>query len=125
MIKSASDNARFRVRFSNGTESGRADATADKGGSGEGFRPHELLEAALASCMSMSVQMYAQRHALPLEQVAVEVVLDRSRVGQTVFGYSLTLGGPLSDEQREQLLQVAEACPVRTTLSKAIGFELT
>ena len=40
-----------------------SDNTPDKGGKGAGFRPHELLEAALACCMNMSVRMYAESHS--------------------------------------------------------------
>jgi putative redox protein len=36
-----------------------ADAPVDKGGGGTGFGAHELLEAALAVCINMAVQVYA------------------------------------------------------------------
>ncbi len=125
MIEAESESAPFAVRFSNGTESGRADATLDKGGAGEGFRPHELLEAALASCMNMSLRMYARRHSLPLVRVVTHVSLDRSGENEAVFRYRLELEGALSDEQRRQLQQVAEACPVRATLSRGVSFQLS
>ena len=123
MIEAESQRAPFAVRFNNGTESGRADATLDKGGAGEGFRPHELLEAALASCMNMSLRMYARRHSLPLVRVVTQVSLDRSGENEVVFRYALELEGALSDAQRRQLEQVAEACPVRATLSRGVSFQ--
>ena len=125
MIEAESESTPFAVRFSNGTESGRADATLDKGGAGEGFRPHELLEAALASCMNMNLRMYARRHSLPLVRVVTQVSLDRSGENEAVFRYRLKLEGALSDEQRRQLQQVAEACPVRATLSRGVSFQLS
>lgn len=125
MIEAESESAPFAVRFSNGTESGRADATLDKGGAGEGFRPHELLEAALASCINMSLRMYARRHSLPLVRVVTQVSLDRSGEHEAVFRYALELEGALSDAQRRQLEQVAEACPVRATLARGIAFQLS
>jgi putative redox protein len=122
MIEAQSGASPFAVRLSNGSEIARADATSDKGGSGEGFRPHELLEAALASCMNMSLRMYAERHSLPLEHLVVRVRLDRGGEEQAVFRYSLELEGRLSHEQRAQLLQVAEDCPVRRTLLRGFSF---
>ena len=125
MIEAESQSAPFAVRFSNGTESGRADATLDKGGAGEGFRPHELLEAALASCMNMSLRMYARRHSLPLVRVVTQVSLDRSGENAVVYRYALELEGALSDAQRRQLQQVAAACPVRATLARGVAFQLS
>lgn len=125
MIEAESRRTPFAVLFSNGAETVRVDATPEKGGAGEGFRPHELLEAALASCMNMSLQMYAQSHSVPLARVTTQVWLDRSGKGKTVFRYNLELKGPLSNDQRRQLLQVAEACPVRDTLSRDVSFKLT
>lgn len=125
MIEAESRRAPFAVLVSNGAETARADATSEKGGAGEGFRPHELLEAALASCMNMSMQMYAQRHSVSLARVTTQVWLDRSGKDKPVFRYHLELEGPLSNDQRRQLQQVAEACPVRDTLSQDVSFELT
>jgi len=50
MIQASSQPERYRTAFTNGGQTALADTTADKGGGGAGFRPHELLEAALASC---------------------------------------------------------------------------
>jgi uncharacterized OsmC-like protein len=47
----------------------------------------------------------------------------RSESDASVSTYQVELGGPLTDEQREKLLHVAETCPVRQTLSRPIRFE--
>jgi putative redox protein len=73
MISSTSDSPRYRTRFSDGTHEGIADTTADKGGNNGAFRPHGLLEAALATCVNMAVQMYADAHAIPLAGVTTMV----------------------------------------------------
>lgn len=124
MISAVSGAEPFGVQFSNGVELGHSDALPEKGGLGAGFRPHELLEAALASCMNMSVRMYAERHFLPLEKVLVRVSLNRSQPNRVVFEYNLDMEGPLTDEHKVELMGVAEACPVRATLSKDAAFEL-
>jgi len=123
MISSTSDSPRYRTRFSDGTHEGIADTTADKGGNNGGFRPHGLLEAALATCVNMAVQMYADAHAIPLAGVTTMVKLDRSVPYETVFQYEVEFEGDLTREQKHKLSVVADACPVRRTLSKTIRFE--
>lgn len=63
-----------------------------------------------------------REHAIPLEHVATRVKLERPDSERVVFTYALELGGPLSGEQRQQLEHVANACPVRQTLSKRLEF---
>jgi putative redox protein len=123
MIAATGGPARYRTRFSNGTSEAAADTTADKGGSGDGFRPHELLEAALATCVNMTVRMYAAKHAIALAGVTTRVSLDRSDPAQAVFRYEVELEGALTPADREKLLDAARACPVRRTLSRQIRFE--
>lgn len=113
----------YATRFSNGTWEAVADTTADKGGRGAGFRPHDLLEAALATCVNMTVRMYAAHHGIPVERVTTRVELDRSQPDTARFRYSFAAAGALTDAQREQLQRAAAACPVRRTLSRRIVFD--
>ncbi len=123
MIHTTSDSPRYCTRFSNGTHEALADTTADKGGSCGGFRPHDLLEAALATCVNMTMRMFADHHGIPLRGVETKVELDRAQPDEVVFRYAVTLDGELTAEQRDKLLYAAAACPVRRTLSKKIRFE--
>jgi len=88
-----------------------------------GFRPHELLEAALATCVNMHVRMYAANHQIALKTVTTTVSLDRRDPETAVFTYSLELAGNLSAEERQKLLRVAETCPVRKTISRTLIFK--
>jgi putative redox protein len=123
MICAKSQLARYQTRFTDGEHEGVADTTADKGGEHSGFRPHDLLEAALAACVNMSVRMYADHHGIPLRGVTTKVSLDRTHPDEVVFRYDLEVDGELTEEQRNRLLQASRACPVRKTLSKRIRFE--
>jgi putative redox protein len=123
MISATSQPARYKTLFSDGAHEGLADVSADKGGQGEGFRPHALLEAALASCVSMTVRMYADHHSIPLGAVTAKVTLDRSHPDEIVFRYEVDVDGDFTPEQKDKLLHAASACPVRKTLSKKIRFE--
>jgi putative redox protein len=123
MITTASSKPAYQVLFSNGVHRGTSDTTADKGGSNTGFRPHDLLEAAVGSCMNMWLQMYADQHQLPLQGVETTVALDRSDPEAVVFEYTIELTGNLTDDQHAKLLQIAETCPVRRTLSRKVLFK--
>ena len=109
--------AGYRNSYGNGRFTGRGDMPADKGGDGDGFRPHELLEAALATCMSMTVRIAAEKHGYPLTGVAVTVSLDRSVPEDFAFDYSLELEGELSETQRAHLARAAAQCPVSKTIA--------
>jgi putative redox protein len=113
---------RYRTRFSDGIHECFADTTADKGGQEMGFRPHALLESALATCLNMSMRMYANNHDIHLDGVQTKVFLDQSQAGQSRFSYEVEFVGNLTNAERERLLQVAHTCPVRKTLSQQIVF---
>lgn len=122
MIRCQSRETPYQVVFSNGDFSAVCDAPVDKGGTGQGFRPHELLEAALGSCVTMLLGMYAKTHDIPLSGVSVSVSLDRSEPGVSEFVCAIELSGDLDDGQRKRLLRLAQACPVRKTLSNRLVF---
>ena len=124
MIHTKSQAAKFLVQFTNGEQFSMADTTLDKGGGNAGFRPHELLEAALASCMNMSLRMYAEKHFLPLSGVSVSVLLNRANPDEPSFEYSIDFQGPLSEAEKSQLVSALENCPVRNTLSRPLQFKL-
>jgi len=122
MIKTTSEQPAYRTSFTNGQHVALSDATRDKGGNDSGFRPHELLEAALASCMNIWLRIFAEKHAIALVSVSTTVTLDRSKPDEVIFNYSLDLSGSLSESDRERLANAVHACPVKQTLSKKISF---
>jgi len=115
MVRSTSDAARYRTTVTNGRVQAIAD-TQKSSGSSDAFRPHELLEAALATCMNISVRLKADAMSLGPIEVATEVALDRSQEGRAVFRYRLRLSGELSGEQRTALEDAAFHCSVGRTL---------
>jgi putative redox protein len=123
MIHATSQPNPYQTRFSDGQHEGLADTTAEKGGRNSGFRPHDLLEAALATCINMTVRMYADRHSIPLRSVTVKVSLDRSNPEEVVFRFEVDADGELTPAQKDKLLRAAHACPVSRTLSKRLRFE--
>jgi putative redox protein len=79
----------------------------------------------------MTVALYARRKQWPLE--GITVTLEHSRIHavdcaecETKEGMldrierDIALAGPLGDEQRARLLEIAERCPVHRTLTSEV-----
>lgn len=122
MIYTTNETANYLTRVTNGEHVVYADTTFEKGGKDRGFRPHELLEAALASCMNMAVRMRAAQYGIPLSRLSVKVALNRENADEATFEYQIELPENLTDNQKELLLTASENCPVRRTLSMPLCF---
>lgn len=110
----------------------RSDEPVPSGGTDTGPDPYMLLLAALGSCTSMTLRLYARKKAWPLERISVALSHERfheqdcedcetkedARISQITR--EITLTGPLSAEQRARLLEIADRCPVHRTLAGKI-----
>jgi putative redox protein len=123
MIRATTADTSNRIAFSNGRSESVADLPIEKGGAGDGFGPHELLEAALATCISMTVRLVASREHIPLQSASCEVRLDRSQPDVVILGYDLSLEGDLTEAQTARLHDVAGRCPVSKTLCGSLRVE--
>ena len=91
------------------------------GGDGSAPAPHELLPAALASCISTTLVMYGRTKEWDLGDVTVEVEYDQQSTPRT-FDIAIGLTGELSDVQLDRLEKIAAACPVRRSIEAGIEF---
>lgn len=120
MITATQDGPAWRTRFTDGVYTDWADTVPEHGGAYSGFRPYGLIEAALATCLNITVRMSAEKHAIPLESVTTAVTTDRTDPAKTVLTYMIELTGDLSEAQRARLHAAAKACPVHKTLTHEI-----
>ena len=90
------------------------------GGEDLGVTAHELYDSALGACKAMTVLWYAQRKQIPLDDIKVTVERDdgEERQGTYRLRVMLDLTGELSDAQRQQLLAVAEKCPLHRLMTQ-------
>jgi putative redox protein len=103
-----------------------ADEPRAVGGLGSGPDPYGLLASALGACTAMTIRLYAERHGWPLERVQVAVQHHRASLeARDLFERSIYLEGPLDDEQRTRLLEIAGRCPVHRTLDRGADVRTT
>jgi putative redox protein len=95
------------------------DGTPEEGGDDAGPSPHDLYDAAVASCKALTVIWYAKRKSIPVEDVQVNIERDASeeRKGTYRLRASLKLTGDLTEAQRNELLSVADRCPVHKLMT--------
>ena len=113
-----------------------SDEPIPMGGADLGLNPYELLLAALGSCTSMTLRMYANHKQIDLQDIRVELHHNRIHADdcasceeQAPFIDRITrriqLTGHLDDKQRARLLEIANQCPVHKTLQNKIQVETT
>lgn len=113
----------------------RGDEPASVGGTDAAPTPYDYLLAALGTCTSMTVGLYARKKKWPLEEAIVSLHHSRihaedcadceTKSGQLDrMSVEIELVGALSVEQRAKLMEIAHKCPVHRTLTSEIKIEL-
>lgn len=121
----------FRTDVQAGKHSLVTDEPVRVGGTDEGPTPYDLLSAALATCTTMTLRMYANHKKIALKSATVRVRHGRVHAkdcedceqsdGQVhEFRRELILDGDLSEAQRQRMLEIADRCPVHRTLQNEI-----
>lgn len=127
-------NRRFLRQVASDNHAWLADEPKRSGGNDLGPDPYEHLLAALGTCTSMTIRMYANRKKWPLEDVDIRLThtrrhaddcedCDDKRARVEVLQRYVTLHGDLSAEQRARLMEIADRCPVHRTLEGDLRIE--
>jgi uncharacterized OsmC-like protein len=109
-----------------------ADEPASVGGLDSGPGPYEFLLAALGACTSMTLGLYADRKQFPLVRTQVRLRHERIYAADcaectTKSGMidrierAITFEGDLDAEQRAELMEIADKCPVHRTLKSEVN----
>jgi len=122
---------RFQQEVTVGRHRLLADEPVKMGGLDSGPGPYDLVLAGLGACTSMTLRLYAERKALPLDRVTVR--LNHAKIHaadcetcETKEGMldridrAITFAGDLDEDQRKRLLEIADKCPVHRTLTSEI-----
>jgi putative redox protein len=91
------------------------------GGENSAPDPHDLLDSSLAACTAITLSMYAKRRGIPLKGINIDIERDASKEKSGEYNLVLNIHfvGDLSDEQKQQLLDIIEKCPIHKLLSHA------
>ena len=127
-VSEADENGFLQDVNVGGRHSYFADEPVSVGGTDLGPTPYQFVSAGLGACTTITIRMYARRKGYPLDHVSVDVFHDKKHVEamkgterRDVFQRDVHLVGDLSEDQRADLLRVANKCPVHKTLhSQAI-----
>jgi putative redox protein len=128
LVVRESGEGTFQQTITTGRHTLVADEPESVGGDDAGPNPYDFLLAALGTCTSMTLRMYARHKKLPLDRVTVKLRHGRIHAKDCeecesdsgfvdVIEREIRLeGDALTDEQRARMLEIADRCPVHRTL---------
>ena len=125
-------SAGFAQEIEIGSHRLKGDEPLAFGGTDSGPSPYDFLLAALGTCTSMTISLYARRKGWPLENVTVSLHHSKIHANdcaecETKVGRidrierEIQLTGARTNEQRAKLMEIADRCPVHQTLTSEIN----
>lgn len=98
-----------------------SDVAAELGGNASAPEPHDLFDAALGACKALTLMVYARQKGIPLSGLDLQLKRDDSAERQGIYqlAVELQLHGELDAAQRQQLLRIADKCPIHKLMSSS------
>jgi putative redox protein len=95
------------------------DASVAGGGQDSAPGPHDYFDSSLATCKAITAMWYAKRHDIPLERVEAHVESDDSQERDGVYRIHVRveLFGPLTADQKAQVMRAITACPIHKLMT--------
>lgn len=114
---------KMSVEISNREHKIISDVNTDLGGEDAGLNPHELVEAALGACTTLTLEVYAKRKNWDLTNLVVDVKIVKEEKGSAVFERKISFGEQTTEEQKKKLIEIANKCPIHNLLEGDIKIE--
>lgn len=98
-----------------------SDVASALGGNDSAPDPHDLYDASLAACKAITILMFTKRKQIPLDYLELELVRDATQEnkGQYKLNVSITLYGPLSNDDVSKIAEIADKCPIHKLMTQA------
>jgi len=123
--------SKFQQTVTTGPHQMLADEPVAVGGQDSGPGPYDFVLAGLGACTSMTMRMYADRKALPLDRITVtlnhrKIHAEDCAECETREGMLdqidrvISIEGALDADQRKRLMEIADKCPVHRTLTSEV-----
>jgi putative redox protein len=116
---------RYPVAIRAGDHDLSADEGPALGGGDAGPAPFELLAASLVACTSITLRMYADHKAWPVEAIEVGVHYVKEGDQPARIERTLRIEGDLDGEQRARLADIAERTPVTLAIKGGVPIATT
>jgi len=111
--------------LSNGRHVWNADVDKTLGSDDRAPDPHDLLDSALASCTTLTLELYIRRRQMAVTDLRVTVEHVESKTADGRVHYQLQrriqIEGDIGEADRQRLLEIANKCPIHRVLSGEIA----
>lgn len=116
--------AHYWTAISSETNTIYSDEPVWNGGEDKAMNPFELLAASLIACTCATLRMYIDRKEWDVERIDVQVEFTREpKDTETSMERRIAITGNVSEEQRQRILSIANACPVHRILTNTIHIQ--
>lgn len=116
MMKLKSMDAHFQCRLETDNKI-IVDTSQKNGGTGLCLQPFELMEAAVAACMNITVRARAERAGITINNVQTAVQMNWSEEGKLIFEYDYSIMGDFNSEAQNLLTDAINGCMLRQLLT--------
>ena len=111
--------------LTNGRHAWMSDVDKAAGSADSAPSPHDLLDSALAACTALTLELYIRRKQWPVTDLRVRIEHVETKGADDRIRYAmvrtLEIDGPLTDEERARLLEIADKCPIHRVLEGDIS----
>ena len=98
-----------------------ADEPTERAGGDAGPAPFDYLLAALGSCTSITMRMYADRKGFDLGNVSIKLEYIRESKEVARITRAVSVSAKITEEQRARLADIIERTPVTLVVKQGVG----